>query len=174
METLPQPLVRSTAVDLVGRSHEVWFRRVGLLILTAFLVAGLVGVFGQTGESASASSGATELRVDASGALRSGLVYQARIEIRAGRTLRVPTLLLEDGWFEGMTVNTISPPPVVQLERSGFQILTFDTLPAGDSLSVRLQIQVNPTTVGLRGQDVILEDNGRRLLAIHRSVVVFP
>jgi hypothetical protein len=66
----------------------VWFRRIGLSALAAFLIAGLVGVFGQTGESAYASSGAAELRVHASGALRSGLVdeeiIEPAVEIRVG------------------------------------------------------------------------------------------
>lgn len=174
MAGLPETLARGTHADLEGRAHEVWFHRVGLLALAGFLAAGLAGVFGQSGETTTASAPAAALRVDAPAQLRSGLMYQARFGIEARATLERPTLVLEDGWFDGTTVNSLDPAPVEEVERNGYLVLVYDRLDAGDTLTVWIQLQVDPTSFGSRGQDVVLEDDGREVARVERSLTVFP
>lgn len=174
MTSLPETLERDRHVELHGRDRERWFRRGTLLAVLGFAVAGLVGVFGQRGVEKRVASADASLEVDAPAALRSGLMYQARFEIRATKRIDLPILVLGDGWFNGMTINSIEPSPVAETQRNGHMILVFDRLDAGDELTVYMEPQANPTTTGVRSQDVALNDGGTVLLQVDRSVTVFP
>ena len=174
MGPLPDTLERDAHVDLTERNAEVWLRRVGLLVVAGLAAAALAGVFGQRASTSSAASSMATLAVTSPGALRSGLVYQSRFDVEAIRWLDTPTLVLDDGWFEGMTLNSMQPEAKEQSERNGRMSLVFPAVPAGSTLSVRLQWQVNATTVGRREQSVVLTDGGATLTSIDRDVVVYP
>jgi hypothetical protein len=174
MTELPESLERPRHLDLERRRLEVWVRRAGILALLAILAIALAGIFGQTGSTVTAAGTAATLRLDAPRALRSGLMYQARFEIEADRTIERPVLVLQDGWFDGMTVNSLEPAPVDETERNGYVALGFGALDAGDSLTVYIQLQANPTTFGRRSQTVILEDGGEAIAQIDRTITVFP
>lgn len=171
---LPETLDRGRHRDPERRDVELWVRRAGIVLLVALLCVALAGVFGQSGETLRAAGAAATLRLDAPRALRSGLMYQARITIEAHRALERPLVVLESGWLDGMTVNSLEPAPVDETERNGFLALGYDALAAGDSLTVYVELQANPTTVGDRTQTTLLEDGGRVLARIDRSITVFP
>jgi hypothetical protein len=106
--------------------------------------------------------------------LRGGLIFQARFTMTARERLAKPTLILERGWFESMSVNSIVPDAPQQDARDGLLLLTYPPLPAGSSRIVWIYFQVNPTNLGRRSQDVVLADGSRRLVTVHRSVMVWP
>jgi hypothetical protein len=171
---LPELLDRKQHVDLEGRELERWFPRAGIFLLAAFLVIGLANVFGQRVETASVSTSIADLEVKAPTAVRSGLIYEVQFTVTAHTALEEPTLVLESGWFDGFTINTMSPDTKDWTQRDGRQVLAYDAVPAGTELVVRLQYQVNPTTVGTREQDVALEDNGETIVALDHETTVFP
>lgn len=174
MESLPGQLDRGEHADLSGRHWEAWLRRAGLLVFVAFVALGLANVFGQRPSDSVSSGDAATLGVHAPGALRSGLIYEARFRVDARKTLASPELVLDAGWFDGMTLNSLQPDPAEQSERDGRIVLRYDTVASGESLTVRLQYQVNPTAIGRRTQNVVLEDGGEPIVRIHRDIVVFP
>jgi hypothetical protein len=160
--------------DLVGRSNEAWVRR-GLLALVAlFVLAALLNTFGQRSSRASASSPAASMTVSSPTRLRGGLIYQVRFEIEAKQRLEQPKLVLGRGWFDGLTLNTTVPEPANELTRDGRVVLVYDALPAGAELVVWLQFQVNPTKVGSATQTVELDDGDTPVLALERSLKIFP
>ena len=106
--------------------------------------------------------------------LRGGLIFQARFTISARRALHTPTLVLGEGWFESMSVNSIVPQPTAQVTRDGQVRLAYPHMAAGDSLRVWIYFQVNPTNLGTRSQDVELDDGARRLERIRRHVRIWP
>ena len=171
---LPDLLDRKQHVDLENARLEPWLQRAGVVVLAAFLIAGLANVFGQKVETASATAAAADLDIDAPRAVRTGLVYEVQFTISAHRPLREPTLVLDSGWFDGFTINTMSPDTADWVQRDGRNVLSYDALPAGQELVVRLQYQVNPTTMGTRDQGVALEDGGTPILTIDHDVTVFP
>lgn len=82
----------------------------GLLLLPAALVAlGLANIFGQRPSESAASSAAADLRVEAPAHLRSGLMFQVRVQVLAHRRLSHPTLVFSHAWFESMTQNSVNP-----------------------------------------------------------------
>ena len=140
----------------------------------ALAVAALGNVFGQHPTTHSAEGGDATLRVQGPPAIRGGLLFQGRFEVVAERTIRRTTLVLDEGWFDGITLNTVQPEPTETRSEDGGVAMEFGPLDAGRTLTAYLEFQVNPTTVGRRSQDVALRDGDRPIAVRERTVWVFP
>jgi hypothetical protein len=160
--------------DLVGRERDPWTRRILLVLLVALLAAGLANVFGQRPQTTEAAAPAADLSVYAPERVRAGLLYMARMTIEARSDLKHATLVLDSGWLEQMSLNTVEPSPIGESSRDGRLALDFGALPAGRRLVVFLDFQVNPTNIGHRSQDVELADGERPLTRTKRSITIFP
>jgi hypothetical protein len=73
-----------------------------------------------------------------------------------------------------MTMNTIEPSPVGEGSRDGKLVLELGHVPRGTSYLLFIQLQVNPTNVGRRSQDVALYDDNTLITTIDRTITVFP
>ena len=173
-EDLPKGLDERENVELRGRARHPFYRRALLALVAVLPVLALLNVFGQKPLTSSASTPAATLTVDAPDHLRGGLIYQARFEITARRAIAHPTLLLDTGWWEGMSVNSIEPQPSSESSQNGKPTLSFDSLSAGQRLVVWIYYQANPTNVGHRNQSVVLADGTTPLVRITRHVTVYP
>ena len=173
MADLPDCLTLKHNRDAAGR-REVVVRRAVLAVLTLVLVAGLLNAFAQRPATATASAADARLDLYTSPRVRGGLYVQARFHIHARTDLENATLVLDPGWAEGMTINTIEPSPVGEASRDGKLSLELGHIPAGTSYLLFMQLQVNPTNVGRRSQDVALYDGDRFITRIDRKVTVFP
>jgi hypothetical protein len=160
--------------DLIGRERRPWVRRALLGLLGLVLALGLLNAFGQRPSIFTAESPAASLEISSPARLRSGLIFQSRFHIHANREVRQATLVLDPGWLEGMTLNTVEPAPIGEASRDGRLALELGRIPAGDDYLFFLQFQVNPTNVGRRSNDVELYDGGRLLLRLDRTVTVWP
>ena len=83
-------------------------------------------------------------------------------------------LVLDPGWAEGYTVNGLAPQPLTEASRNGRLAYGFGHIPAGQSLIFFMSLQVNPTNIGRRSQNVELDDGETPILTIHRNVTIFP
>jgi hypothetical protein len=170
---LPQFLTlkrhRDAAERLELNVRRGFFTALGILALVAAF-----NVFGQRPKTSVVESDAADLHVFAPTAVRGGLFFQGRLTVEARREIDKATLVLDSGWTEQMHINTIEPTPVGEASRDGRLALDFGHLAAGRKLVVYLQLQVNPTNVGRRSQDVELYDDETLLAAADRSVTVFP
>lgn len=170
---LPDLLDRRRHLDAPGRV-ELIARRVVVTMLAAAAALALVGMFGQRPSSSVALAESAKLDVSAPSRIRGGLFFQGRFTIEARAAIRQPTLVLSEGWLDGISVNTLEPAPVAETSREGGLELRFDALAPGDTLVVYMQFQVNPTTVGRRSADVDLAD-GRAVLAhVDRTLTILP
>lgn len=174
MTDVPQYLTLKRHRDLAGRERKPWSRRALLCLVLAVPVAGLVGVFGQAAVTSVATTPAARLRVQAADRLRGGLLGQEKFEIDARTALRHATLVLDTGWTDGFQINTIEPNPLAEADRGDRLALDFGHVPAGTKLVVRIQFQVNPTTIGSRPQGVELDDGERPIVRVDRTLTVFP
>jgi len=157
-----------------GATAGLWARRAVITIFAVVAALGLLDVFGQGTTQTTAGTPAAVVHLTAPAAVRGGLFFQSRIEIRALRALEHPRLVLDEGWVEGMQVNSIEPAPVGEANRDGRVVLSYDRVDAGERLVVRLQFEVNPTNVGHRSYGLELDDADTRVAAIHRQITVFP
>jgi hypothetical protein len=160
--------------DLAGLEARPWTRRVLVALLAAVLVAALLNVFGQRPSSAVASAPEGTITVHAPTQLRSGLIFQARVTVAASDELERAAVVLDRDWVEGITINTIEPAPLGEASRDGRLVLELGRVPAGDEHVLYLQMQVNPTTFGRRSARVVLEDRGRELARVDRTVTIWP
>jgi hypothetical protein len=106
--------------------------------------------------------------------LRGGLLWAGRIEVRALRDIEHPRLILGRGWVKGMQLNTIEPAAASESSRDGRVVLSYDRLAAGDTLTIYLQAQVNPTTVGRQDTSVAIDDETTELARVARTTTVLP
>ncbi|CAN5368932.1 hypothetical protein BH18ACT12_BH18ACT12_22000 [soil metagenome] len=155
-------------------AREVPIRRIVIGLITLVCLAGLLNAFGQRPETSRAAVSAASLKVYAPSRIRGGLFYEARFTIEARRDLKNATLVLDPGWAEGITINTVEPAPIGEASRNGDLVFELGHVPAGQKHLFFLQLQVNPTNLGRRSQDVALYDADTFLVSIERTITVFP
>ena len=157
-----------------GVRRALWVRRGWLLLFAAIALAALLNVFGQQPTESVASSPAARMTLSAPKTVRGGLLFQARLEIRAARTIEEPRLVLDEGWFEGMQFNSMEPQAQNESPRDGKVVFSYDTLEAGDLLRIWVQFEANPPQVGRRSFAVELDDATEPLVRIDRDITVAP
>jgi hypothetical protein len=172
---IPDTIVLRRHRDLEGRRKDVWFRRGLLALVAAIPVLGLFNVFGQRPAGSAVATSAARLQVYAPTRLRGGLLYEARFRVTARHELKKAILVLDPGWAEGMSINTIEPSPSGEASRDGQLEFTLGHIPQGRSYLLFVQFQVNPTNVAWhRPQNVELDDGNTVVARIHRTITVFP
>jgi hypothetical protein len=170
---IPDQLVLKVARDREGK-RDVKVRRILLAVLVAVLGLGVFNLFGQRPATTTTEADAVTLEVYAPKRVRGGLFYEARFTIEARQEVAEATLVLEPGWAEGITINTIEPSPLGSASRDGQLVYELGRIPAGRKHVFFMQLQVNPTNFGHRSQDVQLFDGDELLATIDRSITVFP
>lgn len=135
----------------------------------------LANQFGQQASTSRASGRAARMTVSTPSRLRGGLIFQTRIDVTATRPIAQPALVLSGGWFDGMTLNSVQPPPASQSPVGSGVSLIYPRLAAGRSMTVWLEWSVNPTNLAwTRAELIELADHSTPLLSIRRSVTIFP
>jgi hypothetical protein len=153
---------------------DLYVRRVAASIILAIIVLGALNVFGQRPETSTATAAPASLEVYAPTRARGGLYYMARFTIRAHEDVAKATLVLDPGWAEAITINTIEPSPIGEASENGRIVLELGHIPAGEKYVLFMHLQINPTNVGHRSQDVELRDGDTVLAHVDRSITVFP
>jgi hypothetical protein len=170
---IPDQLTLKLNRDREGK-RDVVARRLMVGAIVVLLGLGLANLFGQHPSRTVAEAEAATLEVHAPERVRGGLFYQARFRVDALREVKEATLVLDPGWVEGITINTVEPGPIGEASRDGRLAFELGRIPVGQKHVFYLQLQVNPTNVGHRSQDVRLYDGEELLAKIDRTITVFP
>ena len=125
----PEGLTLERHRDLAGRERRPIVREVLLGFLCAILLLGLLNVFGQVNTVDVAEGSDARFEVSAPTKLRGGLFFQARYRIEAVREIEQATLVLDSGWLEGITLNTVEPAPIGEASRDGDIALELGRIP---------------------------------------------
>ena len=174
MADVPDQLTLSRNRDLQGLERRPYIRWALLALIGLFVLLGLANVFGQRPDTNTVAANGAELEVYAPDRLRGGLIFMARFTIRAEEEIEAATLVLDPGWLEGITLNSVVPSPVGEASRDGRIAFDLGRVPAGQKHVFFLHFQVNPTEIGRRSQDIALYDGERPLLEVDRTVTIFP
>jgi hypothetical protein len=153
---------------------DLYVRRVAASIILAIVVLGALNAFGQRPKTSTAAASPASLEVYGPTRARAGLYYMARFTIRAREDVRNATLVLDPGWAEAITINTIEPSPIGEGSENGRIVLELGHIPAGQKHVLFIHLQVNPTNVGHRSQDVELRDGDTVLARVDRTITVYP
>lgn len=167
-------LDRAIDLELRGRGSHTWLRRLCLAVLALIVIAALLDVFGQESTTTVAAGRQAVLTVKTPTHLRGGLYFQTRFEIHARRRLAHPKLALSPGWLELMTLNTTIPEPASENSTPAGLTMEFEPLPAGETLVVWTNWQVDPTNVGTHSENTSLYDGPARIASAHQTLTVFP
>jgi hypothetical protein len=173
-DRLPDGLTLERNRDLRGRGGHAWYRRILLCLIAVLPILALLNVFGQRPTTTSAHGIAADLAVTAPARLRSGLIFQVRVQVTARQDIAKPQLVFDPGWWDSMSENSLEPNPSSQTNENGSVVLSYTKLAAGHRLLVWLYFQVNPTNVGKRTEDVELDDGATMITRVHRSLTIFP
>ena len=157
-----------------GVTVGLWVRRGILTVLGVIVLLGLLNRYGQHPSESVAQAPAATMRLSAPERIRGGLFFQSRVEIRAAQAIDHPRLVLDEGWLEGMQVNSIEPAPVGEATRNGRVVLSYDALKPGDLLRVWFQFEVNPTNVGRRSYAIELDDAEQRVARVAPTITALP
>ncbi len=175
MADVPDLLVLKRHRDLEGLRRVPWPRRTVIAAIVALSVLGLLNVFGQRPVTSIARSPAASLKLYAPTHLRGGLLFSARFHVYAHRDLKNAILVLDSGWAEGMSINTIEPSPLGQGSSHGRLTLQLGHIAKGSSYILFIQAQVNPTNLAWhRDAGVTLEDGSKPLVHIPRRLDIYP
>jgi len=170
----PQTLTLKTNRDRGNWWQSPWLRRVLLLVPATLVVLALANVFGQRPTATTANTASASLTVTAPAHARSGLIYAARFRVVARRQLRKASLVLDQGWADGYTVNGQAPQPLTQGSTDGRLNYGLGHIPAGHQVVFWISLQVNPTTVGHHSQTVRLYDGSSLIATVRRSIFIYP
>jgi hypothetical protein len=157
-----------------GLTLGLWTRRLFVTLFALIALLALLNTFGQRPSSSQASAPAARMTVQAPERVRGGLLFQSRIDIRALQPIEHPRLVFDDGWLEGMQVNSIEPAADTESSRNGRLVLSYGSLESGDVLRVWVQFQADPTNPGSRPYGVELDDAEQRVARIDRTITVLP
>jgi hypothetical protein len=171
---IPDTIVLRRDRDLETRRNDIWVRRGLFGLLCIVPVLALLNLFGQSPQTSTGSADAARLSVSAPSRVRGGLLYQARFHVTAKKKLDQAELVLDRGWIDGLTINTLEPSPVSEASVNGKLAVDLGPIQAGQSFVLYMNFQVNPTSVGRGDQNVTLYDGNRALITLHRTVTIFP
>lgn len=174
MAELPEGLTPERNRDLGGPFTSPIYRRVVLCCLAALPILALLGVFGQHASTSAAHTPSVDVSVTAPSRLRSGLIFQVRVEVLAHRKIKELEAVFDRGWWDAMSVNSIVPEPTEESSEEGQVVLHYGKLEPNGKLLFWVYFQVNPTNLGKRREDVEIRDDMTPLTHIHRSMTIFP
>src|SRR5436190_15641805 len=161
----PVGIDRARHQDLTGRNRHVWGRRAVLAVVAAVPVLGLLNVFGQHATPVTYQSPAASLLINSPARVSGGLVFTTEIVITPRQQLQDARLYLDNGWFQAMTLNGISPQPSAETAQSRWQVWDFGKIPAATAFHVWISWQANPTNIGAHSQAVAPYDGSTALMA---------
>ena len=174
MPDIPDQIVLKRHRDLDGRGWHIWLQRALILVFVGFVIAALANVFGQVPTTIHATTSAARIELYAPDSVRGGLLYETRVRIHAYREIKQGMLVLDGGWLEGYTLNSLEPSPLGEATHDGKLVFTIGHIGAGQTYTLYMEFQVNATNVGIHHQGIVLLDGQQRLAELHRTVTTFP
>jgi hypothetical protein len=174
VSAVPDGITLERHRDLAGRTRNPWLRRALLCLVAVLPILALLNVFGQHPTTTSASSPAVSVDVTVPSRLRSGLIFQVRVQVTAHRDIKELEVVFDRGWWESMSVNSSVPEPSEESSSDGRVVFDYGKLGAGHSHVSWIYFQVNPTNVGKRQENIDFKDGETELVQIHRSMTIFP
>lgn len=157
-----------------GTGHERR-RWLALILLSALMIAALLGVFGGgKARSLTAASDAATLEVHTPRVIRNGMFFETQIRVTARAPVERAVIAVDATLWRDMTINTMIPAPSGESFKDGAFRFDYGQLQSGDTLTVKIDGQINPPLfAGTRGSVAVL-DGERELAAIPLHITVLP
>jgi hypothetical protein len=179
MTTTSAPDYAAAYPDGIGpenaRHGAVGWRWLPLVVLGLVLALALSGALGgRPNPTISGQSQAAGFAFQAPQVLRNGEFFEMRITAHARRPIAKPVVAVSARFMQDLTINSFIPAASEEGFEKGMFTFTFEPLPAGESIEVKLDGQVNPALVGLNQGTLELRDDKQVLVTLHPHLRVLP
>src|SRR3954453_9011593 len=167
--TLPEP--RDPGQIRRGRDK----RRVGLVLLTLFVLAGAIGLFGTKTAHKSAAAGGYVVTVTYPQISRPAhaINYEVRVQ-RAGGFDGPVHMRLSSAYFDLFDENSFNPDPESSTATGAYDLYEFEP-PPGDTFILSTDTRVEPARQrGESGEASVLDDSGRPIVTVRYRTRIFP
>jgi hypothetical protein len=144
-----------------------------LVVFGAVVALGLSGLLGHERDW-TASGGGVDVRIHAPEVIRNGEFLELRVTLESDGPLAAPAIGLDAALWEDMTVNTMIPAATTETSAGGELRFEFEPIEAGVPFLWKVDMQVNPDTVGGNAGTVTIYDGGDRLVSADVSIDVLP
>jgi hypothetical protein len=151
-------------------------RRVVVLLLVAVVLLGASGMLGVHSATATATGGGWTMNVEYPWVARAGLDIPWTVTITAppsGFPGQV-TLEVTSDWFDLFETQGLSPQPTDETTDDTFDVMTFSTPPAGDTMTVSYDAYVQPAAQVGSDADVRLVVDGQVVASLHYRTWLLP
>lgn len=144
------------------------------MLLSAFLLAGVLGLLGVRTGTVQAQGGGYELEVRYAKVARPGLSVPWAVTIRHPGGFDGPvTLATDSSYFDLFDENSLDPDPESAISDGELLIWEFETPESGDTMEVSLDTRVGPNIQwGISGTSVILEDGEPVVQVTYRTMIL--
>ena len=144
-----------------------------LVVFGAVVAMGLSGLLGHERDW-TASGGGVDLRVHAPEVIRNGEFLELRVTVESSDPLAAPAIGVDAALWEDMTVNTMIPAATTETSANGVMRFEFEPIEAGALFLWKVDMQVNPDTVGGNAGAVTIYDGDDLLVSVDVSTDVLP
>lgn len=154
------PVSTLTGVDSAPRERvAAWCRRILLLVLLLFVLAGAAGLLGVRTTTSRASAAGYELSLRHATVARAGSDVPWEVTVtRAGGFTGDVTLAVTGGYFDIYETQGFHPAPAEETRDGDLLFLTF-TAPPGETLVVAYDAYIQPSSqVGAGGTVSVLDE----------------
>lgn len=159
-----------------GTRHRLaaWSRRVFLLVIFGFVVAGLCGVLGVRAATTSASADGYRLSLHYPRIARAGLDVPWQVTVTHPGGFSGPVVVEASGaYFDIFESQGISPEPSQETRDGTWWRLSFDP-PSGDTLVISLDVYVQPSSQRGRSGTVRVLDKGSIAASVDFKTSLLP
>ena len=150
-------------------------RRVGLALLTLFVLAGAAGLFGTKTGHKSAAAGGYLVTVTYPQVSRPGHAVRYEVEVKRAGGFDGPIhMRLSSAYFDLFDENGFDPDPDSNTTTGAYDLYEFSP-PPGDTFVVSSDTRVEPARQrGESGEASVLDDGGRPIVTVRYRTRIFP
>jgi hypothetical protein len=139
------------------------------------MAAAALGLFGgQPSPRIDADFGPVALSVKTPLTIRNGEFFETGINIRADAPIADATLAVETGLWRDMTINTMIPAPTEEEFKDGEYRFSYGPLAAGETLTIKIDGQINPPLFAGNEGAIAIYDGDRLLGRRQFRIKVLP
>jgi hypothetical protein len=146
-----------------------------MVLLSGFLLLGLLGVYGVRTRSVHAAGGGYELTVRYGAVTRAGLATVWDVEVRKPGGFDDPvTLASTASYFALFDENGLDPDPATATTQGDLLVWEFEPPPTGDTLMISFDARIEPAVQwGKEGETSVLVD-GEAVVTVRYRTWVIP
>ena len=144
------------------------------IVLGGVLAWGVSGFAGGRDVDVTQTGPAATLRVHAPSVIRTGEIFESRIEVRAHRPIDKLVVAVTPALWRNMTLNSMTPTPGDETFGDDLFRFSYGKVEAGARFEVKLDLQINPALHGENAGRVAIYDGEQRLADVGVATRVLP